>query len=145
MSRYISEVQRKIVAARAFFVCEYCLIHEEDSYFSYEIDHIISLKHGGETQMDNLAYSCITCNRNKGSDIASVLSDPERYIRFYHPRKDSWNDHFQLVGSVIEPLTDIGRTTLHILDFNHTDRILERQSLINIDRYLHPGAKQLIS
>lgn len=145
MSRYIAEAQREVVCTRALFVCEYCLIHEEDSYFSHEIDHIISLKHGGETQVDNLAYSCIACNRNKGSDIASILFDPERYVRFYHPRRDSWVNHFQLVGSVIEPLTDIGKATLQILDFNHMDRVLERQSLMAIDRYLHPGAKQLIS
>ncbi len=145
MSRYVSEAQRELVCTRAFFVCEYCLIHEEDSYFSHEIDHIISLKHGGQTQVDNLAYSCITCNRNKGSDIASMLFDPERYVRFYYPRKDSWNDHFRLVDSVIEPLTDIGRVTLHILGFNHMDRVLERQALLAIGRYLHPDAKRLIS
>ena len=37
MSSYIS----------AAFLCEYCLIHEDDTVFGCEVDHIISTKHGG--------------------------------------------------------------------------------------------------
>jgi 5-methylcytosine-specific restriction endonuclease McrA len=40
---------RRRVQERAGGHCEYCLLAEEDAYFSHEVDHIISEKHGGET------------------------------------------------------------------------------------------------
>ncbi|WP_293070798.1 HNH endonuclease [Okeania sp. SIO2B3] len=73
MSRYyISEKLRNQVASRADFLCEYCLISEEDTFLGFQIDHIISIKHGGATEVDNLAYTCTFCNRNKGSDLGSI-------------------------------------------------------------------------
>ena len=75
MVSYISESLRRLVTTRACGICEYCLIHEDDTFFGCEIDHIISLKHGGETVESNLAYACLACNRHKGTDIGSVLAD----------------------------------------------------------------------
>ena len=56
MSRYISEKLRLDVALSSNFRCEYCRIHEDDLFFSFQIDHIISVKHSGESDIDNLAY-----------------------------------------------------------------------------------------
>jgi hypothetical protein len=56
---YISAELRRLVAARAEGLCEYCLIHEEDTFFGCEVDHIISEKHGGSTDAGNLAYACL--------------------------------------------------------------------------------------
>ena len=72
MTRWITPELRQIVAARANFLCEYCLVGEPDSFYGCEVDHIISLKHGGLTDVGNLAYACALCNRNKGSDIGSI-------------------------------------------------------------------------
>ncbi len=66
MSSYISKNLRFQIADQANHICEYCLIHEDDTYFGFEIDHIISLKHGGDTDAANLAYACVLCNRKKG-------------------------------------------------------------------------------
>lgn len=90
MSRYISTYIKQQVMLRAKSCCEYCLLHQSDAYFTFQIDHIISLKHGGSTNLDNLALSCILCNRNKGSDIGSVLLPQRAFIRFYDPRIDMW-------------------------------------------------------
>lgn len=46
MSRNIPEKLRYQVAAKAAFRCEYCLIPAEDSFFGFQVDHIISKKHG---------------------------------------------------------------------------------------------------
>lgn len=73
MSRNIPEKLMAMVAQRASHVCEYCLVHQDDLVFGCQIDHILSLKHGGETLPENLAYSCLTDNINKGSDIGTVL------------------------------------------------------------------------
>lgn len=132
---YVSEHLRNLVAIRAEYLCEYCLIHEEDTFFGCEVDHIISLKHGGLTEADNLAYACVFCNRHKGSDIGSILLGTGEFKRFFNPRKDRWAQHFRLDGAVIKPLTAIGEVTARILGFNNVDRVLEREALIAVGRY----------
>ena len=139
MSRSISRELRQQVASRADFLCEYCLIADEDTFFGCEVDHIISLKHGGSSELDNLAYACAFCNRHKGSDVGSILESGE-FSRFYNPRIDRWAIHFQLLGSLIQPLTTIGEATARILQFNHSDQILERQALSAVDRYRNKSA-----
>ena len=54
---------RRLVIERASGHCEYCRIHQDVSIYSHEVDHIIALKHGGQTRADNLALSCLSCNR----------------------------------------------------------------------------------
>jgi len=49
----ISEQVRANVARRAEYRCEYCLIHERDSGFPHQVDHVISRKHGGTSTFDN--------------------------------------------------------------------------------------------
>ena|ERR1041384_6387613 len=145
MSRkYISAELRDLVAARANFVCEYCLISEEDTYFGCQVEHIISLKHGGSSDPDNLAYSCIFCNRYKGSDIASVSADTGELVRFYNPRINRWEEHFTFKGVLIRPLTAIGEATVRILRFNNGERFLERQILAGRKRYPSEAALLLI-
>lgn len=135
MSSYVTGELREFVAARAERLCEYCLIHEEDTFFQCQVDHIISLKHGGQTDIDNLAYACVICNRNKGSDIGSILLPSRKFTRFFNPREDMWPHHFRLEGPIIKPIMSIAKATAQILGFNNDSRILERQALIAIDRY----------
>ena len=94
---YVSTALRQLVKARAKSVCEYCLIHEEDTYFGNQVDHIISEKHGGTTEEHNLAYACSYCNRNKGSDIGSIVRQTAQLNRFFNLRIDLWTDHFRFV------------------------------------------------
>ncbi|MCI5133094.1 MAG: HNH endonuclease [Candidatus Electrothrix sp. EH2] len=141
--RYINPDLRQFVAERAEHLCEYCLIHEDDTYLGCEIDHIISLKHGGSSDADNLAYACTFCNRHKGSDVGSVLNGAE-FVRFYNPRKDRWAEHFQLDGLNIQALTSIGAATAKILLFNTDERLLERESLIDLGRYPSLAAMKLL-
>lgn len=141
MSSYINDDLRHLVASRADHLCEYCLIAEDDTFFGCQVDHIISLKHGGPTEPGNLAYACAFCNRRKGSDIASTIPGTGNLIRFYNPRSDKWADHFRLSGSIIEPVTEIGEATARILAFNNNDRLLEREALIKSGRY--PTAEAL--
>ena len=67
---------RDLVLARARQRCEYCLVHQDVSIYSHEVDHIIALKHGGQTREDNLATACLPCNRSKGSDLACPPTSP---------------------------------------------------------------------
>lgn len=54
---YIPLALRRLVAARANQLCEYCLMHEDDTYFGCQVDHVISEKHGGPTNPENTAYA----------------------------------------------------------------------------------------
>ena len=56
---YVSVELRRLVLFRADRRCEYCLIHEDDTFFGCEVDHIVSEKHDGPTVADNLAYACL--------------------------------------------------------------------------------------
>jgi 5-methylcytosine-specific restriction endonuclease McrA len=108
MSRYISASHKNIVIKRATNCCEYCFLEDDVNYISHQIDHIISLKHGGKTELENLAYSCFSCNNNKGSDVGTILLPEIKFVRFYNPRLDSWNEHFETVHGVIYPLYSLG-------------------------------------
>ena len=127
-SDYISESTRRLVEKRANSHCEYCLIHEEDTYIGCEIDHIISIKHGGKNDDTNLAFSCLLCNRFKGTDIGS-LTEKGELTRFYNPRIDNWLEHFQIIGNMILGITDIGKVTVKILKINDEERLEEREYL----------------
>ena len=58
-----------------------------------------------------------------------------RFVRFFNPRTDRWAEHFTLDGVTIVALSDIGEGTARILDFNNSDRLLERQTLWEVGRY----------
>jgi hypothetical protein len=129
MARWISAELRQTIADRANHLCEYCLIAEADTFYGCEVDHIISLKHGGFTEPDNLAYACAPCNRAKGSDIGSIATSGQ-FMRFFNPRTDRWSEHFRLEGATIQPLTPIGEVTARIFLFNDSARIHEREERI---------------
>lgn len=136
MSQYIPETLRRIVISRAKNRCEYCKIFAIYSFLTFHIEHIISTKHGGQTVQNNLAYSCPICNLNKGSDIATILTSPTKPIRFFNPRIDNWDNHFQIESSgFISPKTEIGQATIKILDLNHPDSIIEREILISNEMF----------
>jgi hypothetical protein len=132
---YVPTVLRQMVRERASERCEYCLYPEETAFLAFEVEHIIAEKHGGATTVDNLALACPYCNRFKGTDLGSLDPETGQLTPFFDPRTQRWADHFRLDGARIVPLTPEGRVTVAILQLNHPDRILERQYLIQIEKY----------
>lgn len=130
MSRSVSESLRLFVAERADFACEYCHIPVAGRFITFHIEHILSIKHGGKTNSENLAYSCPHCNYYKGSDLGTFLEDTETLIRFFNPRNDVWGDHFETSEGVIYSKSLIGKATIKILQFNTIERIIFRQELL---------------
>lgn len=53
----------------------------------------------------------------------------------FNPRRQRWSEHFQLNRAHIEPLTAEGRVTVFLLRLNDSERIVERELLIPLDRY----------
>jgi HNH endonuclease len=119
------------------------LIHKSDTYFGCQVDHIVSEKHGGPTESDNLAYACTCCNRAKGTDLGS-LSAGRVLTPFFNPRVDRWSDHFVLRDARIEWLTDVGEVTARILEFNSPERVFERETLRQLGRYPSADALAII-
>jgi 5-methylcytosine-specific restriction endonuclease McrA len=107
-SDYISVELRKLVVNRASRCCEYCLIHQDFSIYTHEVDHIIPIKHGGDTAADNLALSCLSCNRHKGSDFVTIDQVTKEIVPLFNPRLQVWDEHFWIENARIEGKTQIG-------------------------------------
>ncbi len=105
----------------------------------HTIDHIIAEKHGGATAADNLALACTLCNSRKGCDLASIDDQTGLIEPLFHPRRDRWIDHFELVGARIEPRTAVGRVTTRLLHFNDADRVQERELLVIVGSIREPN------
>ena len=135
MSTAVSERLRREVADRAYRVCEYCLVHEQDTFWGCQVDHIISRKHGGPTEAENLAWAGATCNNTKGTDLGERVGQPPGLVRLFHPRSDRWSQCFQLLGVRIEPANPVGEATVKLLQLNHDSRQRERQMLALVGRF----------
>lgn len=140
MTTYVNAELRRLVESRANHLCEYCLIHQRDTYLGCQVDHLISEKHGGLTEAANLAYACTFCN----TDIGSLSPSTGEFTRFFNPRTDRWRDHFRLRGAWIESLTPSGEATARILALNVAERRLEREALAQSGMYPPPEAAALL-
>jgi hypothetical protein len=134
-----SKAQRAKVVKRAQSRCEYCHLPTRGQVATFPIDHIIPRSSGGSSRFDNLALACPHCNAQKWA--ASESHDPETKttIRYFHPRKDDWDIHFEwkheageLVGK-----TPIGRATIHGLGMNSPDMLELRQLLFELGIFLN--------
>jgi hypothetical protein len=88
------------------------------------MDHIIAEKHGGPTVESNLALACPHCNRFKGPNIAGLDPESGQPIRLFHPRTDSWSEHFEFEGARIVGRTPTGNASVHVLAMNADDLLL---------------------
>lgn len=128
MPAFISSALRQQVIARAGHSCEYC--HKPQvSFYPHEVDHVIALKHGGETVFENLAFACFQCNRHKGSDLSSIDPETNSIKPLFNPRTQIWLEHFRFDNAVIVPLTAEARVTVLLLQLNESSRVQERQAL----------------
>lgn len=125
---YIPVALRELVSNRSDGSCEYCRINQMFSGLSFQIDHIISETHGGETTPENLAYSCAVCNHLKHANLAAYLPELKRAFILFHPRVDVWVEHFTLeVSGKINFLSDSGKATGRLLRMNREEAVEERR------------------
>src|SRR5262249_54357383 len=123
MSDAVPAALRRLVRERAGGRGEYCLIHQGDTFFPHQPDHVIAITHQGQTEEGHRAGPCFVCNRHKGTALASIDVETGRLVRLFHPRRDRWNRHFRLEGGVISPRTAVGRVTADLLQFNRPDLV----------------------
>ncbi len=103
-TRILASLRRE-VRERAGERCEYCLLAEAKAVVPHEPDHLIALKHGGQTTSENLALACFDCNRFKGTDIVSIDAVTGELVHLFNPRTQRWFEHFRLNGAQIVALT----------------------------------------
>ena len=121
---------RSLVRRRAGDGCEYCRLPQAASRFvHFHVEHIIARQHDGATEADNLALACHFCNYHKGPNIASLDQETGELVPLFHPRRDSWTDHFAWEGTVIVGRTPIGRATVQLLAMNDWQRVEVRENL----------------
>jgi uracil-DNA glycosylase len=102
---------------------------KRDDVFSFHVEHIIALKHGGSQQLENLAYACQHCNLHKGPNLSGIDPDTGAITSLFHPRQHTWVGHFSIDQFCIVGLTPAGRTTVHVLAMNDSDRVQLRTML----------------
>jgi hypothetical protein len=120
----------QLVWQRAGHRCEYCQVAQKLDRLPFEIDHIISQKHGGPTRPGNLCMACFACNHHKGPCIAGRDQMTKRLAPLFNPRRHKWLRHFRWAGPVLVGRTPIGRATVAILQINLDHRVAFRQGLI---------------
>jgi hypothetical protein len=121
---------QEAVWRRAEGRCEYCKFPVRYTRVPFQIDHIISEKHHGETVLDNLALACFFCNSYKGPNVGGIDPKSRELTRLFHPRHDNWHEHFSWRGAVLEGLSAVGRTTIDVFRINHPDAVAVREALL---------------
>lgn len=132
---HIPDQLRRQVVERALGCCEYCLIQQDDTPEPHHIDHLIAIKHGGQTVLLNLAFACARCNRFKGSDFAAIDPADGAPAFLFNPRSQAWKDHFVLDKALIVGLTPCGRATVELLRMNDESALAQRRQLMRKKRY----------
>jgi hypothetical protein len=131
---------------RAGHRCAYFRVPQASFRRPFHIEHIVARQHGGTTQLDNLALACWRCNLKKGPNLAGIDPDTGRTVPLFHPRKDTWADHFAVrigtllpLGLEIQGRTAVGRATVQVLGLNDEMRQMLRYELWLEGMYSRPS------
>ncbi len=124
---------RQLVRDRAGLRCEYCQLPESLSPLArLQIEHIRPIKHGGTDDVENLALACIDCNLRKGPNLSGIDPETDAIEPLFHPRLQSWEEHFRLEGARIVGASGCGRATVAVMDFNMLDRVQVRLAMLRL-------------
>jgi len=122
---------RAVVWRRAGSRCEYCHLEQEQTPFArFHVEHVVARKHGGPTELANLALACDRCNLHKGSNLAGLDPDTDSLVPLFNPRTQQWDEHFLRAGPRILGRTATGRATVAVLCFNSARRLRLRARLV---------------
>jgi hypothetical protein len=85
------------------------------------VEHIIPRKHRGADEPSNLALACYHCNLHKGPNLAGIDPDTGLVVELFHPRVQTWEEHFTFDEGWIIGRTPCGRATVDVLEMNADD------------------------
>lgn len=125
----MSTPQRERIRQRAEFRCEYCRLPEAATPFiTFHVEHVIAKQHLEDDSLDNLALACDRCNAFKGPNLSSIDPDSHEIVELFHPRRNSWTEHFRFDGPLVVGLSQTGRATVRLLNMNARRRVDLRQN-----------------
>jgi len=130
-AKRVTAALRRVVRERAHDRCEYCRSPAEFATQSFTVEHITPRDAGGETVLDNLAWSCFGCNAHKHTATHAVDPETSEHVALFHPREEPWSTHFAWSADAtgIVGTTPRGRATVEALHLN-------RAGLVNLRRVL---------
>jgi hypothetical protein len=96
----------------------------------FQLDHIRAQKHGGPTELENLALACLPCNSFKGSNVSGYDPDSDVLVPLFNPRMQNWDEHFEWDGPILSGKTPVGRATIVVLMIDAPDRVEHRRLLM---------------
>ena len=130
-----ASLQRR-VRARAADQCEYCRLPQHGQEATFHVDHIVPRRAHGPTTLDNLALACVSCSLRKGARTRVEHPDGGEPVSLFHPRRESWTDHFAVAGDgTIDSTTLVGRATIAALAMNRQSAIAIRWELMQLRRH----------
>jgi HNH endonuclease len=140
VSVYIPVELQCQVRSRFAECCAYCRTAESLTVSTFELEHIIPLSKGGETNFDNLCLACPSCNRYKA--VRQTATDPttQEQAPLFHPQQQAWANHFTWNQEATEifGLTPTGRATVVALKMNRPQLLRIRQMWVKMSE--HPPA-----
>jgi hypothetical protein len=98
------------------------------------IDHILPQAEGGETTFENLCFACRRCSEFKGSAVHAQDPLTGETVPLFHPRQQSWADHFQWdeSGTLLIGSTAVGRATIVALNMNNSVIVYARRRWVSV-------------
>jgi hypothetical protein len=118
---------QELVVERADSRCEYCRMHQALQGATFHVEHIVPRCKGGLTSLDNLALACPSCNLLKADRVRATDPLTNQLVAPYHPRENSWSEHFAWNGVVLLGLSAVGRAAIHRYSLTaHVDSRFER-------------------
>ena len=141
-SERVSAALRRQVRVRAKGYCEYCRCPADFTNAAFHCEHIKPRDAGGETILENLAWSCPWCNAHKYTKTQACDPHTGRPVPLFNPRRQSWSRHFEWSEDfiVIIGRTATGRATVEALHLNRPELLNLRRVLLTVGEH-PPKAK----
>ena len=124
----MADETRVFITARAGGRCEYCQMHQSLQGATFHIEHVVPRVKGGQSNSNNLALACPSCNLHKADRVSSQPSSSITAVAFFNPRSEVWAEHFEWDDYALVGKTEVGQVTIQALDLNHERRIKIRQA-----------------
>ncbi len=115
---HVPAVLKAAVEQRASRRCEYCRLSQAGQEARFHIDHVLPIKHGGNTTLANLCLACVSCSLRKGAKTHAIDPESGSSVPLFNPRRSDWGEHFCWREVHIFGLPPTGRATVAILRMN---------------------------
>lgn len=111
---------RRRVEERAEHRREYCHAPQSAINARFHVEHFTPRSRGGTDDLDNLNYSCVTCNLAKGIAIDRLDPATGEHVPLFNLRTDQWHAHFEWAadGVTLIGKTPVGIATVSALKMN---------------------------